>query len=55
MGGRAAATRLLDHSDPNLQAVYVDSLICPDEESSCAALPPLDLVEPETRSGSPVA
>jgi integrase len=55
MGGRAAATRLLDHADPALQAVYVDTLICPDEESSCAALPPLDLVEPETRPGSPVA
>lgn len=45
MGGRAAATRLLDHSDPNLQAVYVDPLICPSEENSCSALPPLDLEE----------
>jgi integrase len=45
MGGRAAATRLLDHSDPNLQAVYVDPLICPSEDDSCSALPPLDLLD----------
>jgi len=45
-GGRAAATRLLDHSDPALQAVYVDDLICPSDENSCAALPPLNLIEP---------
>jgi integrase len=55
MGGRAAATRLLDHSDPNLQAVYVDSLICPDEESSCAALPPLDLEDRPPGPPAPAA
>lgn len=45
-GGRAAATQLLDHSDPNLQRVYVDPTICPNETNSTAALPPLDLDEP---------
>lgn len=45
-GGRAAATQLLDHSDPNLQRVYVDPLICPTEGNSTAALPPLNLNEP---------
>lgn len=45
-GGRAAATQLLDHSDPNLQRVYVDPAICPTEHDSTAALPPLDLDEP---------
>lgn len=44
-GGRAAATQLLDHSDPNLQRVYVDPAICPTESNSTAALPPLDLGE----------
>ena len=42
-GGRSAATQLLDHSDPNLQRVYVDPVICPNEEDSTAALPHLDL------------
>lgn len=42
-GGAAAATQLLDHSDPNLQKVYVDPLICPTDTSSIAALPQLDL------------
>ena len=42
-GGRAAATQLLDHSDPNLQRVYVDPVICPTDTDSTAALPPLDL------------
>lgn len=45
-GGRAAATQLLDHADPNLQKVYVDSTICPDQEISLSALPKLDLTEP---------
>lgn len=45
-GGRAAATQLLDHSDPNLQRVYVDPAICPTEHDSTAALPKLDLDEP---------
>lgn len=42
-GGTAAATQLLDHSDPNLQRVYVDPLICPTDNGSIAGLPPLDL------------
>lgn len=42
-GGRAAATQLLDHSDPKLQQVYVDPAICPSDTDSTAALPPLDL------------
>ena len=42
-GGTAAATQLLDHSDPNLQQVYVDPLICPTDNGSIAGLPPLDL------------
>lgn len=45
-GGRAAATQLLDHSDPNLQRVYVDPAICPNESNSTTALPTLDLTEP---------
>jgi len=45
-GGAAAATQLLDHSDPNLQRVYVDPLICPTDGNSTAALPPLNLEEP---------
>lgn len=45
-GGRAAATQLLDHSDPNLQRVYVDPTICPNDSSSIAHLPPLDLNGP---------
>lgn len=45
-GGRAAATQLLDHSDPNLQRVYVDPVICPNDSDSTAALPPLDLGGP---------
>lgn len=42
-GGRAAATQLLDHADPNLQEVYVDPEICPTDADSTRALPPLDL------------
>lgn len=45
-GGTAAATRLLDHSDPALQRVYVDPLICPSGGEGLEALPPLDLEEP---------
>ena len=45
-GGRAAATQLLDHSDPNLQQVYVDPEICPVERMNLDALPRLDLDEP---------
>ena len=47
-GGAAAATQLLDHSDPALQRVYVDPLICPTDGNSTAALPPLNLNEPES-------
>jgi integrase len=43
-GGRAAATRLLDHADPRMQEVYVDEAIAPDE-SAGVTLPPLDLGE----------
>lgn len=45
-GGTAAATQVLDHSDPNLQRVYVDPKICPTEQSSVDCLPPLDLDGP---------
>lgn len=41
--GTAAATALLDHSDPRLQRVYVDPLICPTGTDTSATLPPLDL------------
>jgi integrase len=42
-GGKAAATQVLDHSDPKLQERYVDPDICPTEQSSVDCLPPLDL------------
>jgi integrase len=42
-GGRAAATQLLDHADPNLQQVYVDTDICPEARP---VLPSLDLTRP---------
>jgi len=49
-GGRAAATQLLDHADPNLQQVYVDPEICPVERPvermNLDALPRLNLDEP---------
>jgi integrase len=45
-GGTAAATQVLDHSDPRLQERYVDSQICPTEQSSVDCLPPLDLDGP---------
>jgi integrase len=45
-GGTAAATQVLDHSDPRLQERYVDSQICPTEQSSVDCLPPLDLGGP---------
>lgn len=57
-GGRAAATQLLDHSDPNLQRVYVDPLICPNESNSTAALPLLNLstgAQPGERYETPAA
>jgi integrase len=41
-GGRAAATQLLDHSDPKLQEIYVDPEICPQERTH---MPSLDLGE----------
>jgi integrase len=47
-GGTAAATQVLDHSDPRLQERYVDSQICPTEQSSVDCLPPLDLNGPST-------
>jgi integrase len=42
-GGRAAATRMLDHADPKMQEVYVDPVICPEER---AVMPPLHLDGP---------
>jgi integrase len=42
-GGTAAATKVLDHSDPQLQERYVDPTICPSEESPVDVMPPLDL------------
>jgi integrase len=45
-GGTAAATQVLDHSDPKLQERYVDPTICPTEQSSVDCLPPLDLDGP---------
>jgi integrase len=50
-GGTAAATQVLDHSDPKLQERYVDPQICPTEQSSVDCLPPLDLDGP----GKPAA
>ena len=43
--GRAAATALLDHSNPRLLEHYVDPAICPPERTSVDSLPPLDLGE----------
>jgi integrase len=44
-GGTAAATQVLDHSDPQMQQRYVDPTICPTEESGVDLMPPLDLEE----------
>jgi integrase len=44
-GGTAAATQVLDHSDPKLQERYVDPQICPSEQSPVDVMPPLDLRE----------
>jgi integrase len=52
-GGTAAATQLLDHSDPKLQERYVDPLICPTDSDSTRALPTLDLTEPPGGPGKP--
>jgi integrase len=43
-GGRAAATQLLDHSDPKLQEIYVDPEICPQDRPH---MPSLDLSDKE--------
>jgi integrase len=45
-GGTAAATQVLDHSDPKLQERYVDPTICPSEQSSVDVMPPLNLNDP---------
>ena len=45
--GRGAATELLDHYDPRLQRVYVDPMICPSTFNSLAALPEMDIGDPE--------
>jgi integrase len=42
-GGTAAATQVLDHSDPQMQKRYVDPTICPTEESGVDVMPALDL------------
>ena len=42
-GGTAAATAVLDHSDPRMQERYVDPLICPSDRDSVSCLPALDL------------
>jgi integrase len=52
-GGTAAATQVLDHSDPKMQERYVDSLICPTEQASVDVMPPLDLTEPPTKPADP--
>lgn len=44
-GGTAAATQVLDQSDPKLQERYVDPTICPREESGVDVMPPLDLTD----------
>lgn len=44
-GGRAAATLLLDHADPQMQRVYVDPTICPTERTSVSVLPALNIDE----------
>lgn len=54
-GGTAAATQLLDHSDPKLQQRYVDPLICPTDADSTRALPPLNLREPRGDGDRPAA
>jgi hypothetical protein len=41
--GRAAATALLDHSNPRLAELYVDPSICPPERTSVESLPVLNL------------
>lgn len=43
--GRAAATALLDHSNPRLAELYVDPSICPPERTSVESLPTLDLTD----------
>ena len=45
-GGTAAATQVLDHSDPRLQERYVDPTICPSEQSLVDVMPPLRLEDP---------
>lgn len=50
-GGRAAASALLDHSNPRLLDHYVDPSICPPERTSVDSLPPLDLNGPGERAG----
>jgi integrase len=47
-GGTAAATQVLDHSDPKLQERYVDPTICPTQQASVDVMPPLNLSEPPT-------
>jgi len=51
--GRAAATALLDHSNPRLAELYVDPSICPPERTSVESLPVLDLAEPVNAAKTP--
>lgn len=55
--GRAAATALLDHSNPRLLEHYVDPAICPPERTSVDSLPALDLGDrpPSKSTDSPTA
>jgi integrase len=54
-GGTAAATQVLDHSDPKLQERYVDPQICPSEQSGVEVMPPLQLDEPPAGQEDPPA
>jgi integrase len=54
-GGTAAATAVLDHSDPKMQERYVDPLICPSDQSSVSCLPALDLEPPAVDREQPPA
>jgi len=54
-GGAAAATQVLDHSDPKLQERYVDPQICPSEQSGVEVMPSLRLDEPPGGQEDPPA
>jgi hypothetical protein len=54
-GGAAAATQVLDHSDPKLQERYVDPQICPSEQSGVEVMPSLRRDEPPAGQEEPPA